>query len=724
MITSRPRIAPYLLSCLLLCSGSVGGQAPAAADETTLPTQVEIRRTAFGVPHIKAENLRAAGFALAWVQLEDHGPRVAIGLLRGRGEMGRWFGRDSMDSDFLGRQVYARAIQNYARIDDATRQIYEGFAAGANQYVATHPDLFPPGFQPRFTGYDIAARDMGFTSANAARRFLARIDSTAARRSQRGQQDPGESEGNPNEGSNAWALAPSRTKSGHAILMRNPHLSWDAGYYEAHVVVPGVLNFYGDFRIGGPFGVIGGFNPDLGFATTNNSPDLEEIYSFDVDSILPDHYLLDGAALPLRRDLVTVAYRNGAGVSTETREIWSTPAGPVIHRANGKIYIVRAAGEGEYRAGEQFLKMMRAKSLAEWKDAMRMRARMNSSFTYADRAGNIYYLWNAALPRLPHPNAGDTAAVHVRRTAEMWTELVPFDSLPQLLNPKGGYVHNENNSPWYTNMQQPLPRAKWGPNYPDEDLSLRAQLGIQLIDNNRKLSLEDVIALKHSTRMLLADRVKADLIAAVRASNPSSEVAKAVDVLAAWDNTAAITSRGGMLFELWWRRYTMGARSDSMFAVRWTPSAPMTTPRGLKDLPRAVEAFQRAVEEVTERYGRVDVPWGEVNRVRIADKDIPVGGCGGDLGCFRVLQFSVDPDGKRSVRGGDGWILAVEFGPTPRAYSVLGYGQSPLEGHPHHGDQAELFARGELKRVLLTEREIEAGTIRRYRPGSFEPTSR
>ncbi len=66
------------------------------------------------------------------------------------------------------------------------------------------------------------------------------------------------------EGSNAWALAPSRTRSGRAILLRNPHLAWTAGYYEAHVTVPGVLDFYGDFRIGGPLIVIGGFNRHLG----------------------------------------------------------------------------------------------------------------------------------------------------------------------------------------------------------------------------------------------------------------------------------------------------------------------------------------------------------------------------------------------------------------------------------------------------------------------------
>ena len=54
--------------------------------------------------------------------------------------------------------------------------------------------------------------------------------------------------------------------------MRNPHLSFTSGYYEAHLTVPDVLNFYGDFRLGGPFTIIGGFSDRLGWSTTNNNP--------------------------------------------------------------------------------------------------------------------------------------------------------------------------------------------------------------------------------------------------------------------------------------------------------------------------------------------------------------------------------------------------------------------------------------------------------------------
>jgi acyl-homoserine-lactone acylase len=63
-------------------------------------------------------------------------------------------------------------------------------------------------------------------------------------------------------------------------------------------------------------------------------------------------------------------------------------------------------------------------------------------------------------------------------------------------------------------------------------------------------------------------------------------------------------------------------------------------------------------------------------------------------------------------------VLAVEFTDVPRAYSVLAYGQSPRPESPWHADQAEMFARGEMKRVAFTARDIDAGAVQRYRPGA------
>jgi acyl-homoserine-lactone acylase len=702
----RPLVA---LAVVALSVRSPGPLAPG-----DLWREVEVIRTAHGVPHIRADNLRAAGYALAWVMSEDYGPRTGMALVGTRGQLSRFEGRARVDADFISLGDRARANATYHLLDPETRDVYEGFAAGINRYVARHADAFPPGMPSDFTGYDVATLDIGNgPPAAKVRRFLA-AQGVAAPTSAPATPpaDPGD------DGSNAWALAPNRTKSGKAILLRNPHLAWTAGYYEAHLTVPGIVDFYGDFRIGGPFVVIGGFNKNLGWATTNsNSGDLSQIYALDVDPGNPDRYLLDGASLPLAREVRVVTFKDGEGLSDETRDFWSTPIGPVVHRTDDQVFIARNPGDGEFRAGEQFLRMMRASSLAEWQDAMKIRALVTSNYTYADRAGNIFYLWNTALPLLPHAPAGDMATPAPGLRA-LWTRYVPFGELPQMLNPRGGYLHNENDSPHFANVRGGVNLVNAHANIEKPMLRLRSQHAIELIGSDRKFSLEDVVRQKHSYRMLLADRVKADLVTAVKATRPAGEVAAALALLERWKNDAAPDSRGAMLFEIWYQRYAQGRQGPEIFAHDWSESDPLNTPRGLADPARAADAFQWAVEETTRRHGKWDVAWGDVHRVRRGAVDVPVGGCSGALGCFRVLGYTRDQDGKLVASTGDGWVLAVEFSNTPRAYSVLAYGQSPNTASPWHADQAAMFARGEMKKVAFTPKDVDAQAVTRYRPGA------
>ena len=708
-----------IVSLVVLGLFILGAPAVTAQDARPYGERVEIRRTAFGVPHILADDLAALGYGMAWVQLEDYGARVAVNLLRGRGELARYFGRDSLDSDFAFRESHARAVETFHLLEPATRELCQGFAAGASRYIETHPEQFPVWMPHDFTPHDVAALWVDETIAPATARFL---------RAQRARLRAADSLRALGAGSNAWAFAPSRTTSGRSILLRNPHLNWDAGYYEAQITVPGVINFYGDFRIGYPLYFDGGFNEHLGWATTNNNPDLEEVYALDVDPDRADQYLFDGGSVALERELITVEWKNGDGLSSESREVWRSPLGPVIARGEGKVYVLRSPAWGEYRKTEQFLRMMRARNLDEWKAAVRMRAHTESNLTYADRDGNIFYVWNATLPQRPLPSGNDTAAVPVRTTSQIWTRIVPFDSLPQVLNPRSGYIQNANDPFHFTNLESPIDSTRFPPpDFPGPALGLRSQLSLKLVAQQRKVSLEDVVRLKHSYRMLAAERFKEDLLAAVRASNPSAEVAEAAALLERWDNTVSPESRGSTLFETWVYRYMTPDSGDTrprrereqeLITTPWSAAKPLETPAGLAQPERAARSFARAVEETTQRYGSYDVAWGEVHRVRLGDLDLPVGGCSGSLGCFRVLWFEDAPDGKQHVAGGDGWVLAVEFGRDgPRAYSILAYGESSDPDSPHHTDQAEMYTRGELKRVAFTEAEIAAQLVRSYRPG-------
>jgi acyl-homoserine-lactone acylase len=713
----------------------------------TLADRVIIKRTHYGVPHIYADDMEAAGFALGYLQAEDYGARVPEVLLKARGEWAKYNDLEgerlsrAIDSDASARRNWQRAVETWQLLEQDARDMLDGFASGINWYITLHPGEFPDWAKPHYTGYDAHARSISRPDNAAVRRFLtaharrqdtvlSSIAGNILARLAMETEDP-----DPEEGSNAWALGPERTVSGKAILMRNPHLAWDAGYYEAHMIVPGKFNFYGDFRIGHALGIIGGFNERLGWATTNNSPDLEEIYSFDVDPLRPGNILIDGTSVSLVREKIEVEYKAGETTGKDTREFLSTPYGPVILEENGKIFIVRSAGDGEFRSGEQFLKMMKARNFVEWEEAVKMRAKVNSNLTYADADGNIYYVWNASIPLRPHGATGDTVAVHVTSPDQMWQDFVQWEDIPRLLNPPGGYVRNENDTYHVTNLNQVLRPEDYPDYFPEPQLRLRSQHSLGLLHNSRRFTLEEVVELKHSMKMLMADRVKDDLIKAVEATNPVGEIAPALEVIRSWDNTVAVDSRGGILFETWWNRYVSTADSVNvtaspasagysatatrLYREPWTFDRPAETPRGLADPERAAADFTWAVNETVRRYGRFDPAWGDIHRAVIGDVDVPVGGGSGTIGCFRVLTFSRhnSDSGKLKADSGDGWILAVEFDDIPKAYSVLAYGQSSRPGSPWYNDQLAMFAANSLKRVAYTDEDVERDKIFEYRPG-------
>lgn len=718
-------------------SAQVIADERALASEMAIASRVEIVRTEYGVPHIYAEDLEAMGFALGWVQSEDYGDATAFAMAQRRGTLARFLGRDALESDFAALPAHQHAVSMYPTLDSRTRAVYEGFAAGVNHYVRLNRDVFPEWIVPDFTGPDALAGDVYTWSRGDAAAFV---------RAENARQDVGDrapedgvldrtpdaaapfdaslgadpllpTDFDPErDGSNAWALDGSRTTSGDAILLRNPHLSWNAGYYEAHVRVPGVIDFYGDFRISMAFGIIGGFNRHLGWATTNNSPRYSQVYAFDRDPNRDDAYILDGRSVDLRSEAVTVEFLSDRGnlVPSTRTTLWSDH-GPVIHETGDHVFVLKDPRLDEYRRGDQFVRMMTAETLDEWLDAMRMRAHASSNFTYADADGNVALYYNARIPNLPHESTGSEAAF-VSSSEEVWSELAPWESLPLYINPPGGYVQQANDTPDYINLNVVLDRDTVAPNLPTPRLRMRSQLSFDLIHNDDVLSLEDVVERKHSPRMLAAERMLDDLLAAVDAQEPSPALERARRVLASWDRTAAKESRGGVLFRRWFGIYRQVA--DSMtYRTPWTEDDPVRTPRGIGAPGKAVAALRLAVERMDEAGTAIDVRWGDYNRVIRGNVDAPVAGCEGLLGCFRTLSFAPTEDGRVQVNSGDGWVFAVEFGEIPRAYTVLAYGQSSLEDSPHFDDQAEMFADGEMKRILWTDEEIAAGAIRRYRPG-------
>jgi acyl-homoserine-lactone acylase len=355
--------------------------------------------------------------------------------------------------------------------------------------------------------------------------------------------------------------------------------------------------------------------------------------------------------------------------------------------------------------------------------ALRQNFVPTSNFTYADIDGNILYQWNG---RVPVRNDGRDYRLDVDAgtSADLWSRLHSVDDYPRLLNPPAGYVQNANNPPRFVSARDPIDMSGFPTYFERGPLALRPQLALELLESQPRFSRDDLIALKHSTRMLLADRVKADVVAAARAAGTEDALAGAA-ALEAWDNSVSAGSRGAVLFQRFWDQYARAVSAP--FATPWDDASFATTPRGIADTGAAVAQLESAVRSVREQYGSERVAWGDVHRFRATALDLPADGIAGTYGAYRVVTFEPLQGSALRVAGhlpgrpspvgfGDAWILLVDFSQPATAWSVLAYGQTTRQDSPHSSDQLRLFASHQLRRAWFAEADIKANLERSYRP--------
>ncbi|HEX4948862.1 MAG TPA: penicillin acylase family protein [Blastocatellia bacterium] len=700
---------------------------PARAVQKPLAAQVTIRRDTFGIPHILAETEEAMAYGFGYAQAEDHCLQIAEGWVGARGESAKYFSQ-GVEGDFLLKQFdnVGACRQNFTQLDPLMQKMFRAYAAGVNRYVEQHRNELPA-WIPVFDEIDVLA-NIHESSINSVNGVIRRLQNKYE-----GKPLPQQISLLLNEftadaeeaGSNAFAIGPARSVSGKAMLLGNPHLNWSSRYWEAHVTVPGKVNFFGSTLPGLPV-LRAGFNEHLGFVQTNNAPDMADVFALKVDPANPAQYVFDGKAMPITKREVAVEIKTADGsLRTEKRSYEYSHLGPIIYRYKDQAFVYRSTQLESYRHFEGFYRLSKAKNLREWMAVMKMNLLNYSNFTYADAAGNILYFWNAQMPKRVDDGTNYELDVPADTSKFLWQSLHPVTDFPQLLNPRGGYTQNCNNPPWFPSLRDPLNPDKYPSYFERGELGLRPQMALEMLESQPKFSLADVQRLKFNVKMLLADRVKPDLIKAIKATaNPSEDLQKGLAVLEAWNNQAAATSKGTMLFLQFWDRYANAVKQP--FAVAWDKTNPGRTPAGLSDPAAAVKAFAEAVSMTRKTYGSEAVAWGEVNRYRFNGIDLPADGAPGNYGLFRVMRYSPQSDGKRVagwvgagkplVGFGDAWVLTVEFAKPVKAYSILAYGQSADPNSKHSRDQIELYAQHQYKKLWFTEREIKANLERSYRP--------
>ncbi|MEQ8281633.1 MAG: acylase [Parvibaculum sp.] len=681
---------------------------PAPLIERAADYDVLIRRDEWGVPHILGTTDADAAFGVGFAHAEDDYATIEEVAIATRGKLASVKGEKAAVSDYLVHlmRVWATVDARYENdLSAEVRRVIEAYADGVNYYAVLNPDRVVPGFLP-LTGKDVAAGFMFKTP------FFYGLDKTltAIFEGRIGKAGGLSKEGVdaflPTQtplpvGSNAVAVSPARSADGTTRLLVNSHqpFTGPVAWWEAVVRSEEGWHVAGGFFPGTPF-MLHGHNRHLGWANTVNEPDLIDVYALTLNPDNEDQYLLDGEWRDFEKRVAEIRVDLwGPFWWTAARDVLFSEHGPVL-KTDGGAYAVRYAGMGEIRQVEQYYALNKATQLGEWIEAMKLQTLPSINYIYADRQGNIAYVYNAQFPaRAEGPDwsgvvAGDDSSL-------IWQRYLPFEAVPKLFNPNSGYLYNANNTPFRATAPRDNLLAE----------QFAASMGIQTDMTNRAMRAEETWGadrsitaeefrsykydLKYSDNSEMARLI--DKVLQVDA-NGDADLAEAQRILAGWDRVTNQESRGAALGVL---------------------MAEPVVRAGLQghEPPAALDTLRNAIATLKTHHDRLDPLWGDVNRLRRGDADLPVDG-GPDT--LRAIYGGLEADGTLTARGGDTLIMFVEWDRQGRltSESIHQFGTATLdESSPHYADQAPLFAAMRTKPVRFEEEDLDGHIAESYRPG-------
>jgi len=709
------RILILLLSSLSTGCGPVTGMLAEAgmSPDERMAQRVTIVRDEYGVPTIYGPTDASVAFGLAWAQAEDNYWQVEEDYIHALGRAAGYYGEQYLASDLVKAafEVERLSREEYAREPAERRAIWDAFAAGLNYYMRVH-DVQPrviTRWEPWMFFAPFRLVDAS-TVVNGVR--LGRVAALAA-----GTADTAALEVEPApSGSNMWAIAPSRTANGRALLFQNPHVGFfgSGQRYEMQVHSDEGWHVRGFAVMGTPM-PRSGYGEAVAWSHTNSAADHADAYEVRFDDAQdPLAYRWEGGYRRATQWQDTLRVNTPDGLVERTFTFVKTHHGPVVSRsADGRALAVRIARMEEGGSLQQWYAMGRARSLDEFRSALAQRAFTISNTMAADTAGNIFYIHGNAVP--VRDTAFDwTRPVDGATATTEWRGLHGIDDLPQLLNPPSGWLQNTNSTPYLAGSHVPVDVGRY-PRYmaPEPD-NARARRSRAILDADTAWTLDELARAAFDTRIEIADM---EIDALVReweeigGTNPDRayRMDAMMDRIRGWDRVSTVESTGMTLFMYWQERLRSGDFTGAYARFR---------------------AFEDAVAAVQRDHGTLDVAWGELNRLQrprqpgrppVFNDDhhsLPIAGAPGWTGAIFAFTSS-RPDGlaRRYGTSGHTWVSVVEPGAEPMAYSVVTFGQSGDRDSAHWFDQAELYARGAMKRAWFTRADVLANARRTYSPG-------
>lgn len=694
------RMVITLLACALCV-------APARA--------AEISWDEWGVPHIIGRDTSDALFGFGWAQMRAHANLELRLVARTRGISAGILGAGDDDAD-INSDTWVRLMgvpqlaQSWlAAQTPGERAILESFTAGLNAYAAAHPEEIDPALKVVLPvkPQDVLARLIDLTLYTLAidrkelnfvvKRWRQREGADAPARQAEA------------AGSNGWAIGREHASGAASLLLVNPHLPWgeQTRLMEADVRCPD-MHIYGATFVGFPFIAVG-FNQALGWTHTVNPMHNFYLYMLHLRG---GGYSWDGAPrqFAVRDEHIAVRRLWGYWTQDKTLQVRSSVQGPIVADAGDRSIALWVSGRDSPHLIGQYWAMARAHNFQEFQQALDQEQAPLFSTIYADRDGHIYYNFGGRNPLGPASTSRRKVFLDGSSERTLWTGVIPLEQLPSLTDPPSGWIQNANDPPWTATWPSPLHEENYPPGLVSsfqDFTNLRAQQVIHQLVAEPRVSLDDLIALKHKTHVELADRVLNDLIQAGRRSD-DADARAASEVLAKWDRNVNADSRGASLFFAW---VLLMPGDRSVFLQPFDPAKPLSTPQGLSDTAAAGRRLAEAARTVKEREGRLDAPWGEFHKLRWGENSAPANGAPDPLGLPRCTTYEPDPrHGGLTASGGDSFVAAVAFGPTINARGLLSYGNFTQKAPRGTKDQFVLYSQMQLRRIAF-DFDPRSGTV-------------
>lgn len=759
MIISKP----LSKTCFaVLCLGlNMSLSLPVLAQTPATDVRADIRRTTFGVPHIRATDERGLGYGIGYAYAQDNLCLLANEVLTVNGERSKYFGPEQLtldERDNLSSDVFFTWLNNPEAVaafwqaqPPEVRDLVEGYAAGFNRQLSERNAL--PAHCDNASVRPITALDLvkltrrllveggvgqfaeALVAATPPQPASAQINPTAgsfqvaAERMQRFALD---------RGSNAVAIGSERSQTGHSMLLANPHFPWVGGmrFYQMHLTIPGKLDVMGAALPGLPMINIG-FNPHVAWTHTVDTSKHFTVYRLELDPKDPTRYLLDGQSRALDKHTVTVSVKQADGsLQPVSRTLYSSVFGPIVQWPgrldwdNRVAFSLRDANLHNDRVLQQWYAMNHASSLDDLQASVSTIQGIPWVNTVAvdDRGQALYlnlsvvpYVDAAKLSACSDSRAGlEIILLDGSRSACDWTVdpsaaqpgIFPASKLPQLR--RDDYVQHSNDSAWMANPHAPLTGFSPLISQDSQPLGPRARFALQRLSQPGAFSVSDLQGLVMDDQVYLAGQVMPDLLAFCNDALNAGQapLASVCASLNAWDQHANLDSGIGLVHFQNIMAYL--SEVPDVWRVPFNPTDPQHTPRGLSLSKPAVvkavdEAFLDSAAKVAEEGLKPDVTWGEIQVVSSGGQQTPIHGGPATLGVYNAMQSVPSGGGKREVVSGTSYVQTVTFdGHGPHAQGLLAFSISSDPTSTHSRDQTEAFSKKQWQPLPFTEAQIKA----------------